>query len=72
MSKVLLQRKRRYYRMEFYSLIYRNMYLVSEVKKKTKTGGKGICQVYHMSNTLSIPDNVTQQVADRFGFDYVK
>lgn len=48
------------------------MYIVSEVKKKTRTWGKGICQVFYISNLRSKPSNVTSQLADKFWYEYKK
>jgi len=46
------------------------MYLISEQYKKTKTGGKGLCQVHYIANLKTRPADVTEAVANEYGFTY--
>jgi len=46
------------------------MYLITEQRKKTKTGGKWLCEVFYVSNLKTCPSDITEQVANKFDFTY--
>lgn len=49
------------------------IYFISEVKKRTKSGGKGICQVFSVNlNWKKELVDITEQIAKRRDFEYKK
>lgn len=48
------------------------MYLVTETRRKTKTWWKWLCEVFYVSNLKTRPSDITEEIANRFGFEYKK